>query len=181
MEQAIRVTALLCLAACICFGGYRLRRALVTVGGVVGGAALGFVLARLMELPVYWWGVGMALGFGIALGLLAFRLHKLGLFLLCGACAMGYVYHLLQTGTAGVLEPWIIWAAAVMTGLIVGVLVYRFYRPAVIVTTALFGGMLFWTVAFELLSQAAAVQYFGQAVGLATGILGAVWQFRGRR
>lgn len=179
--QAIRVVAALYLAIFCCFAGYRLRRAMVALGGIVGGAALGFVLARLLHLPVYWWGIGLAAGLGVALGLLAFRMHKLGLFLVCGACAMALTYQLLSTGLIGTLEPWIVWTVAVSAGLLAGLLVYRFYRPAVIVVTALFGGMLFASTVFSLLPQAAAVQYLGQGVGLLTGIIGAVYQFCGAR
>ncbi len=181
IRQAVEVVAALYLAMFCCFVGYRLRRAMVTLGGIVGGAALGFVLARLLRLPVYWWGVGLAAGLGIGLGLLAFRMHKLGLFLVCGACALALTYRLLSPGLIGPLEPWVVWTVSAAVGLLAGLLVYRFYRPAVIVVTALFGGMLFASTVFGLLAQDAAVQYLGQGVGLMTGVIGMVYQFHGGR
>ncbi len=181
MEQAIRVTLLLCFGAVCCFTGYRLRQALVTAAGVIGGAALGFILARLLQLPEPWWGIGLAAALAILLGLSAFRLHKLGLFLLCGACAMLLSYRYLALYAAPWLEVWMLWAAAAVIGVLAGLMVYKFYRPAVIITTALFGGMLMTDTVFSLLSQAASVQYFGHGVGLATAILGAWIQFHGRR
>ena len=117
----------------------------------------------------------------VAFGLGAFRLHKLGLFLLCGACAMALAQHYLALYAGPWMESWMIWAAAAVIGVAAGLLVYQFYRPAVIVTTALFGGMLMADTVFALLSQAGPVQYFGQGVGLATAILGGWMQFRGRK
>jgi len=181
MEQAIRVTLLLAFGAVCCFAGYRLRQALVTAAGIIGGAALGFLLAKLLQLPEPWWGIGMAAVLAIVLGLGAFRMHKLGLFLLCGACAMLLSYHYLSLYAATMLEVWMLWAAAAVIGVAAGLLVYKFYRPAVIVITALFGGMLMADTVFSLLSQAASVQYFGQGVGLATAIIGGWLQFKGRR
>ena len=181
VRQAIEVVAALYVAMFCCFAGYRLRQAMVTLGGIVAGAVLGFVLARLLRLPVYWWGVGLAAGLGIGLGLLAFRMHKLGLFLVCGACALALTYRLLSPGLIGPLEPWVVWTVSTAVGLLAGLLVYRFYRPAVIVITALFGGMLFASTVFGLLPQDAAVQYLGQGVGLMTGAVGMVYQFRGGR
>ena len=157
MEQAIRVTALLALGAVCCFAGYRLRQALVTAAGILGGAALGFLLAKLLQLPEPWWGIGLAVALAIILGLSAFRLHKLGLFLLCGACAMLLSYHYLALYASAILDLWMLWAAAAVIGVAAGLLVYRFYRPAVIVVTAFFGGMLMADTVFSLLSQAAAV------------------------
>ena len=181
MNEAIRVTLLLILGAVCCFAGYRLRRALVTTAGILGGAALGFLLARLLQLPEPWWGIGMATALAIAFGLGAFRLHKLGLFLLCGACAILLCHHYLTIYAVSLLEPWMLWAAAAVIGVVAGLLVYKFDRPAVIVVTALFGGMLMADTVFSLLSQAAPVQYFGQGVGLAASILGGWMQFKGRR
>ncbi len=181
MEQAVRVILLLYAGGFSCFAGYRQRQIMTALGGIVAGAALGFVLARLLKLEILWWGVGFAAILGVTLGILGFKLHKQGTFLLCGGCAMLLVYHVLQIGVLGPLAPWIVWVAAAAAGLLVGWLVYQVYRPAVILTTSIFGGMLLaWTV-FGLLSQAHPVQRFGWCVGLLTGILGAVFQFRTTR
>lgn len=181
MEQAIRVTLLLYFGSLCCFVGYRLRQALVTAAGILGGAALGFILARLLQLPDFWWGIAMAAAFALILGLSAFRLHKLGLFLLCGACAMLLSYHYLSLYAIPWLDSWMLWAAAAVVGVVAGLLVYKFHRPAVIVITALFGGMLLADTVFQLLSPSAAVQYFGHGVGLATSLSGAWVQFHGKR
>ena len=72
-------------------------------------------------------------------------------------------------------------AAVAALGLLVGWAVYRFYRPAVILSTAAFGGFLLARTVFSLLSAAAAVQYLGRGMGLTAAIAGAVLQFRGRK
>ena len=86
---------------------------------------------------------------------------------------------LLASGLLGVLRPAGLALAAL--GLLVGWAVYRFYRPAVILSTAAFGGFLLARTVFSLLSAAAAVQYLGRGMGLTAAIAGAVLQFRGRK
>lgn len=181
MEQALRVSFLLWAGGLCCFAGYWLRRWLVTATGVVGGLALGFALARFFGLPDWWQGTCLAAALGIALGILGFRLHKLGLFLFCGACAAALAYDLMTAYLTVWMEPWMLWAAVAALGLLVGWAVYRFYRPAVILSTAAFGGFLLARTVFSLLSAAAAVQYLGRGMGLTAAIAGAVLQFRGRK
>ena len=108
MEQALRVSFLLWAGGLCCFAGYWLRRWLVTATGVVGGLALGFALARFFGLPDWWQGTCLAAALGIALGILGFRLHKLGLFLFCGACAAALAYDLMTAYLTVWMEPWML-------------------------------------------------------------------------
>lgn len=111
-----------------CFWGYRLLKLWLFLAGGALGLASGYGAAMRMgleETPALIIGVIL----GLLLGILAFKICKLGVLLLCG----GMAYFLF----AAWVPQW--WLAALLA-LAVGLLAVKFMRPAIILSTGLSGG-----------------------------------------
>jgi hypothetical protein len=111
-----------------CFFGYRLLKLWLFLAGLALGLASGYGAGMRMNLgqtPCILIGVVL----GLALGFLAFKIWKLGVFLLCGG--MAYLF-----GAVWIPQWWL----TALVAIAVGILAVKFVRPVVILSTGLSGG-----------------------------------------
>ncbi len=116
-----------------CFFGYKLRRVWIALSGFFIGLAIGCGLSLLFGANA---GVALLIGLaaGVLVGLVAMKLYKVGIFLLCFGA--GYLFF------AGLVPiDWLAWVLGVAGGVLVGVLAVRFFRTAVILSTGIGYGM----------------------------------------
>ena len=149
-----------------CFFGYKLQKFLVTLGGIGIGAGLGMVLGMLSKRESTTLVAVVLLS--ILCGFLAFKLYRLGIFML---------YWLLGTGifaalmiAAGAYDAM---GFAAILGLVVGVLALVLHKGFIIFTTALSGGM----VSGVSIAEAMGVSKAGVIIGAILSIVGAIVQF----
>lgn len=118
-----------------CFLGYRLFRILTAIVGFVVGGAIGGVLGYLLMQEVGAILVGLLIG--LLGGFLAFKLYKLGVFVMCfGAGAViGGALGLMAGGGS------MVFAFAGIAGIALGVLGVILTKPIIIISTAAGGGM----------------------------------------
>ncbi|MFB3893551.1 MAG: hypothetical protein ACE15C_16180 [Phycisphaerae bacterium] len=132
MALCIVVTVILGLAQC--FLGYVLFRALLAVLGAIGGYALGAVAAvQLRGEPTAADFVVLGCAGAILLAMLAWFLYRV-IFAL-GALAETVFVIVAQFGQSGGA-----WAAAILLGLLVGVLAFVYLRQVIIILMGLSGG-----------------------------------------
>ena len=123
-----------------CFFGYKIKKVMITIGGVIKGAIigaiLGVILAASTDIPV-----GATVGIAAILiailgGFLAFKLYKFGIFMLYWF--LGTLVFLVVFIVMGMFEMSFI---AIIPGLVVGILAVVLNKPYLIITTAIAGGM----------------------------------------
>lgn len=150
-----------------CFFGYRLFRFFTALSGFIVGAVIGGVLGAALL------GVAGAVLLGLILGALcgyfAFKLYKLGVFVVCfGAGALiGAAFALLAKSPGQMI------ALAGVGGFILGVLGVTLTKPVIILSTAAGGGM----GAGMMLGTAFDNSALGIILGIIFLILGILLQF----
>lgn len=169
----------LLFAVIYCFFGYKLVKVFVTIFGVLLGATLGVVLARLLGFNEAWFLVSIVLGM-IIFGVLAFFVYRLGLAFMVGISSFGILMSLTRqflTGNA-------VWVVAVIAAILVGVTTLWAARPVVIIISSISGGFGASGILFhELIPQlSTGVGYVQDIVVLIVGVILAVFglivQFR---
>ncbi len=169
------VLAVAALAAALlqCFLGYKLLRLWVTLAGGVIGLAAGLAIGTL-GLRSEAAAAVLALALMLLFGFLAFRVCKLGVFLLCGLAAYSFVMGLLLAA-AGPEAVWWMNVISLAAGLAAGLLGVSFLRTAVILTTAILSGLQ----AGGGIMALAQVPSAGPALvlGIILAVLGAAVQF----
>lgn len=116
-----------------CFFGYRLMKAWIGLAGFVLGAGLAYSLAShytrssLVQM-------GAILAVGLALGLSAFYIYRMGVFLLCTGIG--------ATAASVALQPRdsLMFMLCLGVGILLGLLGMAFVKPMVILNTAFGGG-----------------------------------------
>ena len=116
-----------------CFLGYRLMKAWIGLAGFVLGAALAYSLAShytrnsLVQ-------IGAIVAIGLPMGLAAFHIYRLGVFLLCTGIG--------ATAASVVLQPQdsLKFLICLVIGVLLGFLGMAFVKPTVILSTSLGGG-----------------------------------------
>ena len=149
------LTVLLALADC--FLGFQLSKFWISLAGFVLGAALEGWLFLLCLLLL-----------GAAGALLAYRIYRGGVFLLCFLAAFGGIYALIPT-------PWVGALAGCAAGLLAGVLSLKLLRPALILSTGIGGGLCAGAGLLPLLGLENPL--WGLLAGIALAIAGVAVQF----
>lgn len=155
-----------------CFFGYRMMRFWIGSMGFIIGILAGYEGARYFVENLAICAV-IAIGVGIVVAFLSFRIYQAGIFILCGL--LGFALFL-GLGKMWFLEyGTIVMIIAAIAGIGIGVAGVLFSRPAIIITTAVSGGMAASQTIFGI---------FGlineTAMLIAGGILaiaGVAWQF----
>ena len=170
-----------------CFFGYRVLKLYITVIGFLAGL-LGFSIIGALAIGSLGPGLLVGLLGGALLAFIAFKLHKLAVCLINGANAMlgmtilgfasGVEYALRFLEPAAIQEHT---GAGLIVGLVVGVIVAVLtailYRPVVILSTALQGGVF---LGCGLCMMLFALDIFPLVILVCT-LLGAIFQFYNTR
>ena len=116
-----------------CFFGYKLMRLWISLAGFLVGLLLGFVGGLACHL-----GAGIALLIGVVLGvlvaLIANKVYRAGVFLLCFVAVYGMLYTLIPLKWLGIV-------LGIAGGILAGILAAKFLRPMVILSTGIGYGM----------------------------------------
>lgn len=165
-----------------CFYGYRLMRCLNFIAGFVVGAAVGYIVAVILELDSMLLTI-VPLVAGLAVGLLMYFLFRVGMFITVMMAGFVLIAGLLQQYTT--LADNVRILVALGGGLVMAVLCVIFLRPITIIITSLSGGFSFAAILFTHLVQVKWNQFFALiaplAVGLVLGIIGMICQFHRRK
>ena len=158
---------LLLFGALECFFGYRIFRVITALVGFIVGAAIGGVLGFFTAQQL-----GALIGglvVGILGGLLAFKLYKLGVFVICffAGAALGLVLG----AAAG--DQSMAFAFAGIAGLALGVLGVILTGPLIIISTAIGGGMSCGMSLGTIMSNMG----LGLLLGVVLSIVGILLQF----
>lgn len=119
-----------------CVLGYRLLRFWVMLFGFASGAISGLFLVKSMgveDKTVY---LGVMVGIGVAVGIIAFLIYKVGIFLMGAGIAWSLSIYILHPTTS------FSFFVCILIGVIVGSLGVRFAREVIIAGTSIFGGVL---------------------------------------
>ena len=131
-----------------CFLGYRLLKAWVALTGFTAGALLAYSLvSRYTGNTLIQ--IGAIVSGGLLLGLLAFHVYRLGVFLLCTTIGTTAVSILLQPKDS------LRFLICLGIGVLIGLLGMAFVKPMVILNTALGGGFSIAASVAGLLKQEA--------------------------
>lgn len=131
-----------------CFLGYRLLKAWVGLTGFTAGALLAYSLvSRYTGNTLVQ--IGAIVSGGLLLGLLAFHIYRLGVFLLCTTIGTTAVSILLQPKDS------LRFLICLGIGVLIGLLGMAFVKPMVILNTALGGGFSIAASVAGLLKQEA--------------------------
>jgi len=127
-----------------CLAGYRVLKILALLtgffGALVGGIAVGNLLGLSGEVSL---GIGAAVG--LILGILAFRIRLLGVFILCWSQMALAMFWIVNSSS-------LIWVAVCAgVGLVAAVLSLKWEESLVIFTTALHGALLIGVSLVELI------------------------------
>lgn len=159
-----------------CFFGYRMMRVWIGIAGFCAGLWGGYTAADyFLDNSALCTVIALAAGFLMLF--LAFRIYLAGVFLLCGLFGFGFFWSVgigmfADYGTAVLI-------AAALAGIGLGVAGVFFSRPAVILTTAISGGMAASQTIFGIfgLEQDMAMMITGAVLA----VLGTAWQFYNTR
>lgn len=166
---------LILLAALAAFGivnvllGYRILRFWMMLGGFAIGAGLGYLLCDLMEITDRNVWMGVSLGAGAALGLIAFFVYRAGIFLIGAGVGLTLSVYVLHPTTSAVFF------ACILAGIGLGVLGVKYSRPVIILATSVMGGAVAG-IASAKLTRLPELP-FAVLIGLALAVIGAVIQF----
>lgn len=116
-----------------CFFGYKLQKVWITLAGFFIGLAAGFTVSLASGLGA---GPSLLIGavLGIVLGLVAFKLYRVGIFLLSFSAANSMFYALIPLHWAGI-------AIGIAGGILAGILAVKYLRPVIILTTGIGYGL----------------------------------------
>lgn len=174
----------LIFAVVYCFFGYRLVKVFVTLFGALFGGTLGIFLARLLEFNESWVLVSIVLGM-IIFGVLAFFVFRLGVAFMVGTSSFSILLSItkqfMPTENAAVV-------VAVISAILVGVITLWAARTAVIITSAISGGLAASAILFDNLLRVIVKGQMGKVddlviliVGVIIAIFGMIIQFRGKK
>lgn len=154
------------LALVQCFFGFRLQKFLIALVGFFIGFLAGLGISAALNLPA-WAPWAIAAAVGLILGILAFRIYKVGIFGICFVEAIVCVYSFN-------LQPrWVMVFVGLLAGLVLGALAVRYTRPMIILSTGLGGA----AGVAKALTGIGPVEKFLQSTGAAfwaTLVIGAV-------
>ena len=172
--RPILLLASLVLALMQCYFGYKLLKFWITLAGFVTGFGLG-LWAGFRFLPEKEWYLYLiALGAGILLGFLAFKLYLAGVFLFCGLLLAGAVLMVLEKFAL----PDIVQIAAALAAFAVGgILGVKFEKPLIIVITAVSGAVSATRVLMRLVPLLTENEGYALLAGMAIGGSGILLQF----
>lgn len=119
-----------------CVLGYRLLRFWMMLGGFLVGAAIGLFIASTLEVTDKTYYAGIMIITGIFLGIVAFLIYKVGVFVLSGGIGLSLSIYILHPTTSAVFF------ICVLIGLGLGTLAVRYSREVIIVSTSLMGGAM---------------------------------------
>ncbi len=176
---AISIMALLLLYLGWAMAGYKAMRAFSTLFGAVLGVAGGYTAVHLIHVNEYLT-VLIPIIAAIVLAAVGFFLYRVGLFFVAVSMVVSVVYPILEKYVA--LDRTILVILSLAAGLILGILCMVFFRPMVIITSALFGGVGF---SITLFSRLVHIRWNEQAsliavaiVALVVTVFGLIYQFR---
>lgn len=152
-----------------CVLGYRLLRFWVMLFGFASGAVSGLFLVKSMgveDKTVY---LGAMVGIGVALGIIAFLVYKVGIFLMGAGIAWSLSIYIVHPTTS------FSFFVCILIGVVVGTLGVRFAREVIIVGTSIFGGVLAG-YSLSRLGGLSEIPY-GIAMSIGFALLGLLIQF----
>lgn len=159
------VTAILALLNC--FFGYRLVRIWMALAGFVIGAVLGgWLVFHFTGIALF--ALISALILGILLAALAGKIYLVGVFIFCGGVSYFALCSLFGT-SGGLFALYLVIAA------VIGVIAVNFVRPAIVISTAIAGGLEGVELIFILCGVVNPPIEF--VVGALTVLAGGVFQF----
>ncbi|MEG2652331.1 MAG: DUF4203 domain-containing protein [Ruthenibacterium sp.] len=162
-----------------CFYGYRLVKFWIALFGFGAGAMLGYAVLSELKVPSFVpWLVALVLG--LLLAAIAFRLYRLGVFMLCVLLTYVLSYAFIPS------PRWLVLAVGLGGGAIIGALALLYTRPILSVLTALVGG---FSIPKAVLSFQAVAALVGGAktgtanvicivTGIILAVLGILFQFK---
>lgn len=152
-----------------CVLGYRLLRFWVMLFGFAAGAFAGLFVVRSMGVEDKTIYLAAMVGLGVAVGIVAFLIYKLGIFILGAGIAWTLSIYILHPTTS------FVFFVCILLGVAVGTLAVRFAREVIIVGTSLLGGVM---AGFSLsrLGGLAEIPY-GIAMSVGFALLGLLVQF----
>lgn len=119
-----------------CILGYRLLRFWMMLGGFLTGAAIGLFIASTLEVTDKISYAGIMIVTGVVLGIVAFLIYKIGVFVLSGGIGLSLSIYILHPTTSAVFF------VCVLIGVGLGTLAVRYSREVIIVSTSLMGGAM---------------------------------------
>lgn len=133
-----------------CFFGYRLMKVWISIIGFLCGFCGGY--AAMIRLLPGRTGICIltAILIGLLVGLAAYKVYLLGVFLLCGGITMAAVWLFMSAAWPG-LEEWIFLVVSLLAGALAGVLAVMFSKPVIILSTGISGGLSAGLMILEVL------------------------------
>lgn len=119
-----------------CILGYRLLRFWMMLGGFLVGSAIGLFIASTLEVTDKTSYAGIMIVAGVILGIVAFLIYKIGVFVLSGGIGLSLSIYILHPTTSAVFF------VCVLIGVGLGTLAVRYSREVIIVSTSLMGGAM---------------------------------------
>lgn len=152
-----------------CILGYRLLRFWMMLGGFLAGAGIGFFAASTFEITdkvVY---AGIMIATGLALGIIAFLVYKVGVFVMGAGTGFSLSIYILHPTTSSVFF------LCVLIGVGLGTMAVRYSREVIIVSTSLMGGVM---SGFSLAKLGGMQEFpYGALMSVGFAILGMLIQF----
>lgn len=156
-----------------CFFGYHLLKVWTSLCGFVFGIILGYVLGKSITENT---GILIAilLVTGLLMGVLAYRIYLAGIFIL------GWIMTVLGMGMLGKnIEinsqyATLYLVVAIIAGIIVGSLLVKFSKPAIILFTGIQGSYSFITGVRHFVAWNQGILVL---IGILVAVLGILWQF----
>lgn len=136
------------LSLLLCFTGFRMVRKWISLISFVAGAFFGYSAASAAGLQETYWFLPLliAIGAGIFVSLVGYRLFQVGLFVFCGAVSSWAVTaHVLPPvlsgvhGSAGYYIQIVLQAAVFLIG---GIMAVKFTRTAIILISSIGGARI---------------------------------------
>lgn len=152
-----------------CILGYRLLRFWMMLGGFLVGAAIGLFIASTLEITDKTYYAGIMIITGIILGIVAFLIYKVGVFVLSGGIGLSLSIYILHPTTSAVFF------VCVLIGVGLGTLAVRYSREVIIVSTSLMGGAM---AGFSMAKLGEMQEFpYGALMSIGFALLGMLIQF----
>lgn len=171
---------LLC-GICECFAGFKIIKGVVTAAGLCAGAAFGWQLGSVIVSQFFINGIiaviiqlGITAAAAIIISMLAFRFYLAGIFILYGFSAFILAYAVCGIY---VLPEALAVIAGIASGILIGIISVKAFRPFIIISTASVGGILIGTAVYAFLKNRYGF-YANTVPGLIFFIAGIVLQFK---
>ena len=156
------------VGAVICFLGYKLVKVWITLGGALIGFLGGYYITSMYSKNTLVAAV-VAILAAIIMGMIAYNVYLIGVFLLCGIIGLCLSSMLIQPNSS------MMFFICVIIGVAAGALGMKFVKPMVILSTSFQGGLAMATgiVALTKLNN----DVFHAGIGIAIGLFGCLLQF----